>query len=209
MPIALSLTPHGSGQLSYGLHFLFQIDHAKSYEQRSQLLKSKGLPYTSNFLAAHLDRSPPPDVCKCCPPGMYPLGDRQRWTRQEIESHLRARDTDGRDDLDSAPFDIWWYVHKQSFVQDTVFQDEDSLLRRYGYVMWDVPRMFDRDEVRSRVHAARRQAVADDDEVEKETEEMERSWSERAAIYEDGGRGYWSAGDLSQITWARDKQDAP
>lgn len=140
---------------------------------------------------------------------MYPLGDRRRWTRQEVESHLRARDTDGPDDLDSAPFDIWWYVHKQSFVQETVFQDEDSLLRRYGYVMWDVPRMFDRDEVRSRVHAARRQAVNDHDEVEKGRDQMESSWLERAAICEDGGRGYWSATDLSQIIWARDKQDAP
>ncbi|KAG8156475.1 hypothetical protein KVR01_013709 [Diaporthe batatas] len=192
---------HKQAYLSYGLHFLFRVDRAEGYEQRLQLLKSKGLPHTSSFLAAHLHRAPPQDVCRCCPPGKYLLGDR-RWTRQEIESELRARDTDGPDDLDSGPFDIWWYVHKHSFVQESVFQGENSLLRHYGYVMWDVPRTFDRGEVRSRVRAARRQAVADHDEVEKGRGQMERSWRERAAVYEDGGRGYWSEADLSRINWA-------
>jgi hypothetical protein len=133
---------------------------------------------------------------------MYPL---RRWSREAVESHLRARDTDGPDDVDSGPFDIWWYVHKKSLVQNTVFEEESSLLRRYGYVIWDVPRMFERDEVRSRVHAARHQAVADHDEVEKGRSQMESSWRERAAIFEDGGSGYWSADDLCHITWAHEK----
>lgn len=194
--------------LSYGLYFLIQLDRAEGYEQRSQLLKSKGLPYTSQFLAAQLPYAPPQDICGCCPPGKYTLGVRRRWTRAEIDSNLRAEDTDGPDDLDSGPFDIWWYVHKHSFVQDSVFQDENSLLRRYGYVMWDVPMMFDRDEVRSRVHAARGQAVADHEEVEKGRDQMESSWRERTTIFEDGGRGYWSADDLSHVTWERENKDA-
>lgn len=204
----LSLTPCGLSKLAYGLHFLFRIDRAEGYEQRLQLLKSKGLPYTSSFLAAQFPRAPPQHVCGCCPPGLYRLGVRRRWTREEVESNLRARDTDGPDDLDSGPFGVWWCVHKGSFIQETVFQNENSHLRRCGYVMWDVPRIFEKKEVRSRVHAARRQAITDHEEPEKGRDQMERSWRERAAIFEDGGRGYWSADDLSHITWARKNQDA-
>lgn len=195
-------------QLSCGLHFLVQLDRAEGYEQRLQLLKSKGLPHTSNFLAASLPYAPPQDICGCCPPGKYTLGVRRRWTRAEIDSNLRVKGTDGPDDLNSGPFDIWWYVHRHSFVHDTVFQDENSLLRRYGYVMWDYPRLFERNEVHSRLHAARRQAVADHDEVEKGRDQMESSWRQRTIIFEDGGRCYWSEGDLSHISWEGEKKDA-
>jgi hypothetical protein len=139
---------------------------------------------------------------------MYPLGDSRRWTREEVESNLRAVDTDGPDDVDSSPFDIWWYVHKRSFITESVFQPENSVLRRYGYVMWDLPRVFDMKEVRSRVHAARRQAIAEEDEVEKARNEMESSWRDRAGIFADGGLGYWSVNDLSRVTWTRKNRDA-
>lgn len=204
----LSLTPYGLGQLSYGLHFLFRVDRAESYEQRLQLLKSKGLSSTSHFLAAYLPNATPQDICRCCPPGNSPLADGLVWTREEVETNLSAKDTDGPDDLNSGPFDIWWYVNKRSSVHDTVFQGHNTILRRYGYVMCDVLEFFDKEEVRSRVRAARRQNVADRDEVNQVRSQMERSWQERAAIYEDGGRGYWSAADVSHITWERAKQDA-
>lgn len=195
-------------QLSYGLHFLMRLDHAEGYEQRLRLLKSKGLPYTSSFLAASLPHAPPQDICVCCSPGKYTVGVRRRWTTAEIDSKLRAEVTDGPDDLNSGPFDIWWYVHRQSFVQDTVLQDENFLLRRYGYVMWDYPRGLRMNEVHSRLYAARSQVFFDQNEEEKGRDQMESSWRQRTIIFEDGGRGHWSTDDLSHITWEREKKEA-
>lgn len=65
-------------------------------------------------------------------------------------------------------------------------------------------------ESRKRLRAAPRQEMrCQEIEIEKKRPEMEQSWKERAAIYAQGGRGYWDVEDTSRITWDKKTEDCP
>lgn len=193
------------GQLTYGLHFLYQLEQAASYEQRLSLLKSKGLPCTLPGLAAHLKHASPHHAMNEMPGGER-LGS-NRWSRREIDYVLREESTEGPDDLDSNSFAIWKYTHKDCFANYCVFRSRNSVLRKYGYVMWDLPEDSVPKESRRRLRSAQQQAIRDLEEIEKKRPEMEQSWKERASIYAKGGRGYWDIKDMSRITWEKSKED--
>lgn len=45
--------------------------------------------------------------------------------------------------------------------------------------------------------------------IDTERGKMERSWQEKAVIYEAGGRGYWSEEDLSRVVWTSTVKSLP
>lgn len=120
---------------------------------------------------------------------------------------LREERTDGPDDLASCPYEIWHHVHKDCYANYCVFRSRNSVLRKYGYVIWDLPEDSVPKESRRRLRSAQQQAIGDLEEIEKMRPELEQSWKERATIYAKGGRGYWDVGDASRITWQQEKED--
>lgn len=134
---------------------------------------------------------------------------RSAWTRFEVDNVLREERTEGPDGLNSNPYEIWRYVHNDCFANNCVFRTRNSVLRKYGYVMWDLPEDAVPKESRRRLRSAQQQAIMDGEEIEKKKSEMEQSWKERATIYAKGGRGYWDARDTSRITWENKTEDCP
>lgn len=114
---------------------------------------------------------------------------------------LRAWRTDGPDDPGTCAFHIWRYAHRRCLINKCVFLGRNARLRQYGYVMWDTPEDLDPQEACNRVREAQEERFEEHESFEKERHDMEQSWMERVSIYAKGGRGYWSADDLSQVVW--------
>lgn len=146
-----------------------------------------------------------PDLC-ASPQWDYRLAAQDQWTERAFESWLAARPPDGVDGLSSDPFRIWWYAHKYKHAENFELQPENARLRCYGYVMWDLPppaRTFSKRRIRELQHHVDVDGESDDDD-DRAREEMKLSWGKRLSIFEAGGRGYWSEGDLSQIVWTKE-----
>lgn len=134
------------------------------------------------------------------PAGGRRLG-RSAWTRSEVNNVLREESTEFPDHLDSSPYATWSYVHRHCFANSCVFRYRNKILRKYGYVVWELPEDIVPTELHRRLRLAQQQAMMEQEEIEKKRPEMEQSWKERASIYAKGGRGYWDVGDTSRITW--------
>lgn len=174
------------------------MHRAKSYDERLKILKAKGLPQTKAMLAAHFRKAVVNND-----PIYYPqyFSELRRWTIDQLPL-LEKPQTDGPcDTIWSGSFWIWFAAHKDSFLHSVVFQPRNSHLRRCGYVMWDAPEKPIEGGLSARLREARRQSLIDLIEVARAEDQMRRSWRERAEIYKQGGRGYWSEGDLSRIVW--------
>lgn len=204
-PVFIAQLTHVSHwhQLTYGLHFLRELDQAKDFPRRQQLLKSKGLPATPKGLA-HALLHLRPDL-PASSEYDYPLGDQDRWTYKALEVWLAARPPDGVDGLSSDPFRIWWYAHKHNFPGQLEWHADNARLRRYGYVLWDWPPPGGKFSKR-RVRELQDDVDAEEDSMEelaRKMKEMQSSWAERADVFKDGRRGYWSDVDLSQtsVVW--------
>jgi hypothetical protein len=112
----------------------------------------------------------------------------------------------GPDIYGSGPFHVWHQSHalENYWHKDVVYHEAHGWLRRCGYVLWDHPETpLSERELCEFIHKARMldcyaRCRRNDDASRAE---MKRSWEMRAKIYKLGGRGYWSDGDLSQITW--------
>lgn len=187
-------------QLSYGLDFLYKLDHADSYNERLQLLASKGLPCSSHGLAADLSGGARPRD------DMYPqwpdnLG---QWSTDDFD--ILKRTMDGPNYTKTAPFLIWRYAHRNLVADYSVFNPAHWRLRRCGYVLWDLPASKTDLKVFRRQIKEMARADTPTDEPEGAREEMERSWAERAEVLSRGGRGYWAPGDLSRVVWDDGKE---
>lgn len=197
-------------QLLYGLPFLYELDRAKDFQQKQRLLKCKGLPATDYGLAFHFRRLYI-HITDSDSPGNHHLSDRHHWTKDAFEKHLNTVCADGIDGFGTVPFGIWRYAHKHKSAKRFVHQRINSRLRQYGYVMWSPPcednEQSSEREARKRVRELQRQADDDAIEIEKHRKDMEKSWHSRLAIFESGGRGHWSEGDLSQIVWPKDNTE--
>ncbi|KAK1762115.1 hypothetical protein QBC33DRAFT_623954 [Phialemonium atrogriseum] len=125
------------------------------------------------------------------------------WTPEHLND-LRRWGTDGPvDGIKSGPFRMWLEAHKGFRVRDAVYHEEHPRLRRCGYVLWDAPDPpIDEKVLRGHFLDARRQGLLDYLALNGARDKMNKSWTERAAIYESGGRGYWNEGDLSQVVWS-------
>lgn len=188
--------------MSYGLNFLFRLTcRAQSYDQKLEVLNSKGLPRTAGMLAAHFERAAlVPDL------GLYLVYTYllRDWTDRSL-ALVQKPNTDGPfDSIRSWPFQLWFYAHKWRDPRQWVYQPNNSYLRRCGYVIWDAPVIHPKRKPKHYIVLARRQDLIDFIEQTKAKERMRRSWEERAEIYKRGGRGYWSEGDLSKVVWSEE-----
>lgn len=121
--------------------------------------------------------------------------------RYRVDCIWRTR---GPDVYGSGPFRMWRLAHYDVWKQDAIYHKAHAWLRRCGYVIWDAPDAPVSDqELRLHIKRARQLSLLDHfrrrDPARKAA--VKRSWKQRAAIYLRGGRGHWSEGDLSRVTW--------
>lgn len=115
------------------------------------------------------------------------------------------------EDPDSGPFSIWKWAHESVHLRNSVYHRRQSKLRKSGYVMWDQERLDTLAICRDRwqpSEAGSFRLSPPDAPAGEVDESWELSWRERSRIYNEGGRGWWAAGEESKIVWARDK-DGP
>ncbi|KAH7308550.1 hypothetical protein B0I35DRAFT_483100 [Stachybotrys elegans] len=114
------------------------------------------------------------------------------------------------DDPDGGPFSIWKWAHEGFPLHSAVYNRHRSRLRRWGYVMLDQARLktLALCEERYQLREARpfRWSPPDFPPREDDDESWELSYRERARIYDEHGRGWWSAGDESKIVWRQAKE---
>lgn len=110
------------------------------------------------------------------------------------------------DGLESAPFQLWLEAHRGLTISEMCYWPENLYLRKCGYVMWDITMNgaedhgFD-EEMRQWIKDGQRQALIETIERQRGRDEMRRSWEERAAIYQKGGRGFLFPDGLYVISW--------
>ena len=195
-------------QLTYGLPFLFELETSQGYQHRYRVLQSKGLPSTPVALAVHLQRALSNHSSHTTTIGYTRLDNVSRWTpRSGLAESFPRKWPGARDDvdrLDSAPFRLWLEVHKWLPPREMCYWPENLYLRKCGYVIWDID--IDRavdlgvdDETRQWIRDGTRLALIKTIERQRGRDRMKRSWKERAAIREKGGRGYWDPAGLHII----------
>lgn len=205
-------------QLTYGLSFLFELKTSRSYEHHRRLLQSKGLPRTPVALAIHLQRAVPPQFDHTFPwyASLVDAITWASWYQTSIdpwalglthEEELIIQWPGAHDDADtanSALFRFWLEVHEEVPATVLSFCPESEYFRKCGYVMWDMPVPlvmdlgFDPEELHNRIRDGKQRALIENIERQRGRDQMRRSWKERAAIREQGGRGYWESGQSTE-----------
>ncbi|KAK4038996.1 hypothetical protein C8A01DRAFT_16975 [Parachaetomium inaequale] len=191
---------HKQGYLFRGLDFLYELDTAKTYDERREILGDSP-PRTRHMLGTTLWKD----------------GSTRSWWDEwhyfweyidtvSYEKHwFRFNIISPSDDAHwSGPFRMWRIAHADCWREDIIFHLDHEWLRRCGYVLWDFPEaLFTDDELRERILQGRQKAWIDrfrrnDGQLKSRIKHSRR---ERAEIYKRGGRGYWSEGNLSRIVW--------
>lgn len=173
--------------LSLGLETIWDIASTEVYEDRRQLLESRGCPALAfTFLYEGLKEI-----------NSYQFNGTVLAPRQVIDV-----------DTDSGPEDAWQWAHDDEEDISWVYEENRQSLRRWGYVLWDRSRL-------EAVGLFKNRWVDPDDSVDPtmEREENQRqsgymvnSWDRREDIFFSGGKGWWSRGDESQATWRERKE---
>lgn len=192
-----------NNQLSYGLQFLYELDHEKDYDKRRGILTAKQFPTTTHMLARYLPR------CHLVL-GVYDIGmsEVKYWGMEQFEQQLHTQPDEMRhavDKLDRFPFEIWRRAHINIAVKDTVFHTDMMYLRKCGYVLWDLPVEAVADLSKC-VHRLKKAARTHGDYVRRAEKVVLNSFQERREIFDKGGRGFWTPGDTSRIVWQEQKQ---
>lgn len=115
-------------------------------------------------------------------------------SEEELYS-IAPRHTGQPEDTDRGPFEAWRNTNGHLKVESSVMVSDNTWLRERAYVLWD------EDRVRSPKDGFGDNPGDQDTYTEQEFEDMLDSFDERAEIWEKGGRGYWSKGDTSRVSW--------
>ncbi|KAK8034858.1 hypothetical protein PG993_009853 [Apiospora rasikravindrae] len=104
---------------------------------------------------------------------------------------------------DPGPADAWRWAHQEESWAHWVYQENRRDLRRWGYVMWDRPRLESVDvfwqpwdDTYYSINAAREQQVA-----AQRRAGLHESWERREWIWKHGGCGWWSWDDESKVRY--------
>ena len=165
-----------------GVEFLEKVTTASTYEERHRLLR-KNLFVASSFpsLDSLLLGSNPIDIL---------IGP--QWLDDDAMSKLREGPSMfSKRDPDTGPAEIWFQAHKGDISSQYVVSESHEASREIAYVMMDISRKeamasFDGPKKSAEWHPF------DEEKFEDEYEEQIRSCKIREAIYNGGGRGWWS-----------------
>lgn len=104
------------------------------------------------------------------------------------------------EDLDSGPYNAWYWAHANDTYADSIYGGCHKWLRMKGYVMWDDSRL----NQEWKLFETPYEDAEDDseDHLSRLTiEEIHHSYDRRSWIRARGGRGWWSKDDESKIDW--------
>ncbi|KAH6613667.1 hypothetical protein B0J18DRAFT_460556 [Chaetomium sp. MPI-SDFR-AT-0129] len=186
-----------------GLGFLRKLDQVKTYEERRIILGRPPKP-TAQMLGRTMQE---------CGSTRAEWEDWEYiWDRFDIGPENKKSSaessgwwiTNGPDGYGSSPFRIWRVAHEDCWTMDVAGYPDHAPLRRWGYVMWDLPStIFSTERLLKVVLCGRKHSLLDRfrDQDPERKRAMKRSRRERAALYLKGARGYWAEGDLSRLVW--------
>ncbi|CAF9935096.1 hypothetical protein IMSHALPRED_010105 [Imshaugia aleurites] len=174
--------------LSLGLAYLRQMVNTSAFDDRCHLLKThKEDPDCSLFDALMIqgDGNDPSHL------DTYTEEDEHRYIPPQ-----RAIDSD------KGPEEAWRWAYAAYTNQYWYNMSDQMALRQRGYVMWDSIRLakwglLDLDEL---PREPPREPIVTEEQIRRDRE-ISASFEERQRIWNQGGRGWWSAGDESRIVW--------
>jgi hypothetical protein len=100
-------------------------------------------------------------------------------------------------DMDPGPYEAWYAAHVHLPAGAWVMFSDNAGRRERAYVLWDGSRIQQYKLLGEFENAAEPSYVPGD------VETMEKSFEERSKIWQQGGTGYWSPGDMSRIVWPK------
>ncbi|KAH7152228.1 hypothetical protein B0J13DRAFT_258131 [Dactylonectria estremocensis] len=204
MPVYWQEDPAGDAYvqefLLQGLPYLVSICHAKTYDERSNLIT------LSRFKAINWDCHPSQRLNEMIPDLIRPSSMLGYEDLVEVRTEMLpmlAQPLDGEQDaLVSKACLIWHVTHLESPLADPTWRrEEDRNLLQMGYVLWDYP-----DDASESDRQSIWEAVRDGPNVWPSRDiwtdrEVTRSLRQREDIWLAGGTGYWprDSFDFSKI----------
>lgn len=184
-------SPYIQHVLSLGSETIWAIITAETFQDKYQLLESKGCPSKMfSFLCegleeVHSRREDPPSAQSPA------LGEHEQDPRPFYP------------ELDSGPMDAWFWAHEDEDELGWVYDAQRQNIRQWGYVLWDRSRLEavglfdsawnDSDESMG--------ASLEEHEDQRQRASMQDSWDQREKVWLSGGQGWWSWGDESRVEW--------
>lgn len=182
-------SPYIQHVLSLGLETIRDIIIAETYQDRYQLLESKGCPSKMfSFLYE----------------GLGEVHSRREDPSPTQSPVLVENEQDPRPfypELDSGPKDAWYWAHDDEEELGWVYDAQRQNIRQWGYVLWDRSRLEAVGLFESAWNAADESVDAslEDQEDQRQRAYMQNSWDKREQVWLSGGQGWWSWGDESRV----------
>lgn len=175
-----------------GIEFLEKVTTASTYDERHYLLNedlfvARSFPSLDSLLL-----------------GSNPDNFTRRPQRLDDKAMAKLRKGPSmfsKWDPDTGPAEIWFQAHKGRDTSYYVVSDTHTASRQVAYVMMDLCRK----EAIARFNGPRKskqwEDAFDNDKYEDEYEDQIISCKIREAIYNGGGRGWWSFKNSTRIKW--------
>lgn len=174
--------------LLQGVDFIHSLISESSYDDKKALLKSAFLvPYGQANLYNALISRPESDLNNIVTVSDYADEDDLEALFPPIESHDQ--------NTDKGPFEAWRVAFNRFSTCMWVMLTDNSELREWAYVFWDLDRMETSGMLELFEYApgySELELACYDD-----IDEMRESFEERSKIWRKGGSGYWSKNDES------------
>jgi hypothetical protein len=185
-------SPYIQYVLSLGLEVIWDVITAESYQDRYQLLESKGCPSKMDvFLYGALWQ-------------VNVWREYQHPAEDPESAHVpRALSRE----LDAGPKQAWLWAHRDPDNRAWIYARPWHYDRQWGYVLWDKSRIEAVGLLESPWTAPGPSAdmFIDREEDQQERTRMQNSWDQRAKVWSSGGRGWWSWEDESRVEWVQDR----
>ncbi|MCJ1382882.1 hypothetical protein MMC17_005995 [Xylographa soralifera] len=183
------------GTLSLGLNYLRRLITAETYEERYQLLapnhRSDQDFLHEGLIASNHEYEDEVELCE------YSSDDERRLIHPPF-----------LEDPDPGPVRAWRWAHEHEARDSFIFANTHRQLRKRGYVMWDLERLYKWDLFRTPWRCGEGTPF-DQEQSDLEFNAMNKSFEERSKIWQRGGTGWWSEGDESKIVWKKQEPYRP
>lgn len=182
--LALTCDPH---KISQGVEFVWRLANEPSYDAKKEMLDST---FTS----------PMADLYDTMVNLIEDSSDDQVRLSQYTEEELaRLLPTPCVWETDEGPFKAWqatfWHLPKGQWTM----MIHNDCLRERAYVLWDLERLEGNGQPEDVIFGGPEGSTLRDEALDRGR--MHASFAQRSLIFRNGGRGYWSEGDASRITW--------
>ncbi|KAK1985820.1 hypothetical protein LZ30DRAFT_707208 [Colletotrichum cereale] len=175
--------------LSQGIDVFHRLTCETSYDKKKELLPLYSTTGDTNLPSALYDV----------------LGNRAEvdtllgaHTEEDILSVMPEHKNE--EDADRGPHESWYAAHIGIPLTGWLMLQDNGWLRDRAYVFWD----WDRIERHHLLEVFQSSSdISRPGYSDQEWQEMQESFDERSLIWQKGGSGYWSKGDVSRVEWPK------